>query len=271
MSSSRADPRPMRNGERCDAAARKRRGAWRTLELLALAAVAGVAYGVASSPWLRIERVTVRSADVDVAREAASAMRIAPDATLLTARLGKLRQQIEACPRVKDVVVRRRWRHELDVLVMPRRPVVGLMAGADCLLADEEGVCLRRVKEKPADLPLVRGLALDGIGPGDIVSRAGMATAWQCIRWGEKLPALGRISVDVSIPQRVCVWSGDGTKGIIGRPADLGRKLACFAATLQYLQERGWRARYVDVQDVKVGAIWRPAPNSHAPPSSRGV
>jgi hypothetical protein len=237
------------------------------LGLLALAVVVGLAYGVASSPWLRIEEVTIRCPEPDVAQEAAAAAHIVPEATLVTVPVWELRRQIGSCPRVKRIVVQRRWQHALDITVVPRQPAVALVAESDCLLADEDGVCIRRVRERPDDLPVVRGLVLDGIGPGDTVPPARMTVAWQCLEWAETLPALGRLTVDVSVPQRICVYSGDGTKGIIGRPTDLGRKLACFAAALQYLREHGWRAQYVDVQDLRVGALWRPAPGSR-PPSS---
>ncbi|MGD8239763.1 MAG: FtsQ-type POTRA domain-containing protein, partial [Armatimonadota bacterium] len=212
-----------------------------------MAATVGCAYGVASSPWLRIERVTIRCPDPDVAQEAAAAARIAPDATLVTVPAWRLRRDIGSCPRVKRATVQRRWQHALDIIVVPRQPAVALVAQSDCVLADEDGVCIRRVPERPAHLPVVRGPVVADIAPGDIVSRARMATAWECLQWTERLPVLGTVSVDISVPQRICVYADDGTKGIIGRPTDLGRKLACFAAALQHLRVRGLRARYVDV------------------------
>ncbi len=271
MDTSGADSGLTRNGERCAAAATSRRAWWRAVGLVGLAIVAGILYGLASSPWLRIERVVVRCADPDVAREAADAADIGPDATLVTVPVRKLKRKIGACPRVKSVALTRRWQHTLDITVTPREPAVVLAAKGDCVLVDEDCVCIRRVRERPPDLPVVRGTALDGIAPGDTVSRTRLAVAWQCLEWAERLPALGRLSVDISVPQRICVYAGDGTKGILGRPTDLGRKLACFAATLQHLRERGWRAQYVDVQDVRVGARWYPAPDSPAPPSSAGA
>ena len=268
MNTSGGDSGLPRNGERRDAAARTRRAMGCAAKLSVAASLVGLACGVASSPWLRVEQVVVRCSDLDVAQEAAAAARVKPGATLVTAPLWRLSREIGACPRVKRVTVRRRWQHALDVDVVPREPAVAVVAESGCVLADEAGVCIRRVRARPTDLPVVRGPGLDGIGPGDTVSRARMALAWQCLEWAERLPALGRISVDISAPQRVCVYSGDGTKGIIGRPTDLGRKLACFAAALEHLRERGWRAQYVDVQDIRVGALWRPALHPQALPSS---
>lgn len=238
------------------------------LRLVSLSILAGLLYGLAASPLFRIESVAVRCSREVVGQEAVRALSIPAHATTLTLSARSLRRQLEACPRVARVHVARRLPHGLVITVLPREPAVAVRTAHGWFLADVQAICIEHVPTPPPRLPRVKGIPVLDLNPGDRLAGPRVKAAWQAIHYAQHFPVLDQLTVDVSSLDRILVFTPGGTKGIIGRPLDLGTKLARFAAAVESFREKGWRAEYVDLRRVEVPPVWKPVPG-HAPAPGR--
>jgi len=236
--------------------------------LVLLSFLAGLLYGVASSRMFRIENVAVRCSRDVVGQEAARALTIAPNTTTLTLRTSTLRRQLQGCPRVADVHISRHLPHSLVIIVEPREPAVAVRTPHGWFLADRQAICIERAASAPPRLPRVEGIPVLDPNPGDRLAGPRVKAAWQAVGCAEHFPALDQLTIDVSSLDHVLVFTPSGTKGIIGRPLDLGAKLARFAAAVESFREKGWRAEYVDVRRLDVPPVWKPVAGQ-APPTRR--
>lgn len=243
-----------------------RAGRW-ALRLVLSSLGLGLLYGLMSSAWFRIDSVAVRCQREAVGREAARALSIPPGATTLTLRDSTVRRQLQSCPRVARVHVARHLPHAIVITVEPREPAMAVLTPTAWFLADRDAICIERVASAPPRLPRVKGIPVLDLRPGDRLAGPRVEAAWQAIRCAQRFPALDQLTVDVSSLEHIVVFSPGGTKGILGRPLDLGTKLARFAAALESFREQGWRAEYVDVRRVDLPAVWKPLPG-HAPPAA---
>lgn len=107
---------------------------------LGAAGVGAVAWALALSPLLDVDRVSVRGAELteaDVVREVAG---IEVGEAMVTLRLARAARGVEALPWVATATVTRTWPGEVGVTVTERRPLALMSAaGGGWLVVDGEG------------------------------------------------------------------------------------------------------------------------------------
>lgn len=159
------DPRIEARRREVLALRRARRKRW----LLAVAVVAtlgAVAYGVAHSPLLDVDDITVSGAthtQDDVVRAASG---IAVGDHLVGLDTARAEQQVQALPWVRDVSIDRSWAGTVAITVTERTPVAALAAtdGSGWLLVDDQRRVVATLPAAPTELPALSGLAPVAVG-----------------------------------------------------------------------------------------------------------
>ena len=187
--------------------------------LFALAAaglVAAAGWVLFGSPLLVVRSVTVSGTHLVPRSEVLAASGVVPGTPLIRVNTARAAAQIEKISQVSSAQVTRSWPNRLVIVVRERTPALVLPAyGGGYDIADADGVVLKRVVRRPADLPLYPTVAPEGALRGDPDLAAAVAVL------GE-LPAQVRRSVisvtapkpdqvTLRLPGRVTVlWGGTG-------------------------------------------------------------
>jgi cell division protein FtsQ len=192
--------------------------AWRVV-LVALAAaglVATAGWVLFGSPLLAVRSVTVSGTHLVPRSEVLAASGVVPGTPLIRVNTARAAARIEKISQVSSAQVTRSWPNRLVILVRERTPALVLPAyGGGYDIADADGVVLKRVTRRPADLPLYPTVAPEGALRGDPDLAAAVAVLSQ-------LPAQLRrsvISVIAPNPDQVTLrlagrvtvlWGGTG-------------------------------------------------------------
>lgn len=123
--------------------------------LLVAALVAGGAWGLTASPWLRLQEVAVAGAQPDRESGIRDQLRTLEGIPLIEVDLDAAAAEIDSTLLYSDVEVTRAWPDTLRVRVEERVPaaVAGLGDGAFALI-DREGVAYERVPSPPPGMPV---------------------------------------------------------------------------------------------------------------------
>ena len=153
---------------------RKRR-VWRVA--FAALAVAGL---VAAAGWvlfgsslLVVRSVTVSGTRLVPRSEVLAASGVVPGTPLIRVNTARAAARIEKISQVSSAQVTRSWPNRLVIVVRERTPALVLPAyGGGYDIADADGVVLKRVTRRPADLPLYPTVAPEGAlrGNPDLVA-----------------------------------------------------------------------------------------------------
>jgi cell division protein FtsQ len=192
--------------------------AWRVV-LVALAAaglVATAGWVLFGSPLLAVRSVTVSGTHLVPRSEVLAASGVVPGTPLIRVNTARAAARIEKISQVSSAQVTRSWPNRLVILVRERTPALVLPAyGGGYDIADADGVVLKRVTRRPADLPLYPTVAPEGALRGDPDLAAAVAVL-------SELPAQLRrsvISVIAPNPDQVTLrlagrvtvlWGGTG-------------------------------------------------------------
>jgi len=196
-----------------------------------LAAAAGwVLFG---SPLLAVRSVTVSGTHLVPRSEVLAASGVVPGTPLIRVNTARAAARIEKISQVSSAQVTRSWPNRLVIVVRERTPALVLPAyGGGYDIADADGVVLKRVARRPADLPLYPTVAPEGALRGDPDLAAAVAVL------GELPARLRRSVISVIAPNpdqvtlrlagRITVVWGDP-----GRAAIKARELAILMQTHQ--------------------------------------
>lgn len=187
--------------------------------LVALAAaglVATAGWVLFGSPLLAVRSVTVSGTHLVPRSEVLAASGVVPGTPLIRVNTARAAARIEKISQVSSAQVTRSWPNRLVIVVRERTPALVLPAyGGGYDIADADGVVLKRVTRRPADLPLYPTVAPEGALRGDPDLAAAVAVL-------SELPAQLRrsvISVIAPNPDQVTLrlagrvtvlWGGTG-------------------------------------------------------------
>jgi cell division protein FtsQ len=189
--------------------------------LLALAAagvVAAAGWVLFGSSLLAVRSVTVSGTHLVPQSEVLAVSGVVPGTPLIRVNTAQAAARIERITQVSSAQVTRSWPNRLVIVVRERTPVLVLPAygGAGYDLADADGVVLKQVARRPADLPLYPTVAPEGAlrGNPDLVAAAAVL---------DQLPGQVRrsvISVTAPAPDQVTLRLAGGITVLWG---DAGR------------------------------------------------
>jgi len=131
---------------------------------LAVAGVAAAAGWVLfGSSLLVVRSVTVSGTHLVPRSEVLAASGVVPGTPLIRVNTARAAARIEKISQVSSAQVTRSWPNRLVIVVRERTPALVLPAyGGGYDIADADGVVLKRVTRRPADLPLYPTVAPEG-------------------------------------------------------------------------------------------------------------
>jgi cell division protein FtsQ len=231
---------------------------WR-LGLLTLAVIAllGLALGLASSPLLGVERLTVTAPTPELAEEVRRQIHVPPGTSTLLVSLSGISRQARQCFRVETAQVERVFPHGLKVSVTAREPLAALRDPEGYTLVSREGICLYRQARRPA-LPVFTGLT----GP-----RPSLGSHIETDRWRWALDVMAGatkgglregLEADFTELNRVTIRTPDGLRGNLGNVNSLTRKVAILGRVVEQLAREGRRVVAIDVSTPEA-PVWTAA------------
>lgn len=226
------------------------------------------------APQLRVRRVEVVGADRLGAGRVCQLAGIPLGRNIFCVNLYRARLRVESEPLVSSAEVTRALPNAVRILVTERCPVFVVFAGGQFYEADGEGVLFRRVGKPVPKIPL---LCLTNVGPvaiGQSLRTEIMKPALLCLRetaanrlllWKIKVDGPHQLWLNMKVPARppapatsLCVR--------LGRPDDLGLKLADLRKVLAGRPQIVADARYLDVS-----CAGRPVYMAQASPGSAAL
>jgi cell division protein FtsQ len=182
--------------------------------------VAAAGWVLFGSSLLVVRSVTVSGTRLVPRSEVLAAAGVVPGTPLIRVNTARAAARIERISQVSSAQVTRSWPNRLVIVVRERTPALVLPAyGGGYDIADADGVVLKRVARRPADLPLYPTVAPEGALRGNPDLAAAVAVL------GE-LPAQMRrsvISVTAPNPDQVTLRLAGGITVLWG---DTGRAAA---------------------------------------------
>jgi cell division protein FtsQ len=215
------------------------------LATIGLLVAVGGAYWVAyATPVFALERVDVRGAPPEVAREVTSATRDLMGRSLVAVDVDEVEGTLRALPAVAGVSVDRAFPHTLVVKVAPERPVAVVRRGERSWLVTGAGKVIRSIETgTERHLPrlwLAKGttIRLGGVVPaGWIVATRALAEA-RVVGLGSRVKGIRPVGEELTLVLR------RGTEIRLGRATEVGLKLTVAAKVLRLVDGR---TTYVDV------------------------
>jgi cell division protein FtsQ len=215
------------------------------LATIGVLAAVGIAYVVATSTSVfALERVEVRGAAPEVAREVTAATRNLVGRSLVTIDVDEVEGTLRALPAIAGVSVDRAFPHTLVVKVAPERPVAVVRRGDSSWLATGAGKVIRRIEtgteRRLPRLWLAKGttIRLGGAVP------AGWLPATRALAEAHSVGLASRIKGIRPVGDELTLVLRRGTELRLGRATEVRLKLTVAARVLRLVD---WRATYVDV------------------------
>jgi cell division protein FtsQ len=200
-----------------------RRAAW---TVAALAPVALLAWLLLASPWLVVDKVTVKGQQRLTAAQVLAAARVEPGTPLARVDTDAVAARVRALGPVADVTVERGWPSTIEVTVVERVPVVAVPRGKSFVLLDGEGVVVASESKLPAG---VIRLLVAHPAPEDRATGSALAVL-------EALPAALRSlvgAVQAPSPEQVTLVLKDGRTVVWGSVDDSQAKAAVLVPLLK--------------------------------------
>lgn len=206
--------------------------AWRVafFALAAAGIVAAAGWVLFGSPLLVVRSVTVSGTHLVPRSEVLAASGVVPGTPLIRVNTAQAAARIEKISQVSSAQVTRSWPNRLVIVVRERTPALVLPAyGGGYDLADADGVVLKRVVRRPADLPLYPTVAPAGALRGDPDLAAAVAVL-------SELPAQVRrsvISVTAPNPDQVTLRLAGGITVLWGDTGRAGAKARALSVLMR--------------------------------------
>ena len=256
------DPRIRTRREQIERS-RRIRFMWRVGAIALCVLIAWIAFW---SPLLGIDRVRLRGARHTTALEVVEAAGLKRSDNLLLVSTGDIEAAAESLPWVKRAEVRRVLPGTLRIRIVERKPAMALTADVDGRntrwLLDAGGRVLAKGRSDKR-LPVIAGMAVDGLEAGEIVPAAEARAALAAYvsmphKLREKVVAVFAPTVE-----RLTFTLRDRTLVRYGAAEDLDAKNAVLASVLEKLRSQGRAVAYID---VRVPAS--PAVSNQPPPDA---
>jgi len=234
-----ARPRPGSGRRRREVASRARVA----LAMTVLAAIG--CFLLLDSPLFDVRSVTVTGTWRIAEHEVVELAGLGTGVNTWRLSLGRVRQAIEAHPRVLRAQVSRHLPSGIAIAVA-ERPVVALLPyHAAFLELDGQGRVLGLAEALPI-VPVITGVDAGRALPGDDLSS----------RLGAALIVLGHMGEDLSLLAEIHLAPGDeviaytagGAAVYFGSPEAMAAKVSALRAVVDELAVRGQRARYIDLR-----------------------
>ena len=224
---------------------------------LAVSTVLGLALGLADSPVLRVQQITVVAPTPGLAEEVRRQLRVPVEASTLLLPLNRVSRQATSCYRVEAARVERVFPHGLSIAVTAREPLAALRDPEGFTLVSREGICLYRQAGRP-HLPVFVGLTEPRPVLGSRVAVERWRWALDVLAGASKAGLRNGLVADFTQPHRVMLQTPAGLRGNLGNVNSLARKLIILSHVVKQMAREGHRVVTIDVSTPEA-PVWTTA------------
>ena len=235
--------------------------------VLFIVPLAGLLAGIAVSPVLGIRDVTIIAPTASLGQEVQRQLQVPAGASMLSYPLNRITVQVQRCCRVKTVAVERTGPHQLTVTVTARQPFAALDDGDGFTVVSRDGVCLYRLPQPPAGMPVVKGLIAPRPTLGLSVPPERLLWLQDLLAGAAKVSLQKGLRVDFAQPHFIQVGTPDGLIGVLGNVNNLARKMAIVGRVAAQLRQEGKTVEQIDVStpETPVWTVKQSAPAASQP------
>lgn len=235
--------------------------AWLIVTLLG--ALSTVCAWATHAPYFSICKVIVQGNHLTPTSSILQAAHIQPGGNIFLVSSRTVRRRVDALPAVQDVRIERRFPRVVVIKVRERRPWAVVGAGESYYLVDRENRVIGRSGREAPGLPEVSiASAARSEAPcaGSVIQSGPVAAALGCLRQTQAASPGMNIS-RIYIDEKRDVWLNINSFGraLLGRPEDLGAKLALLQVIDRQSSPTFKDARFVDLSNPAAPA-YMPAP-----------
>ncbi|MGI6225458.1 MAG: cell division protein FtsQ/DivIB [Peptococcales bacterium] len=205
------------------------------------------------SPVFNIKYINVTGHKLLAEDKILSLSQLSTDQNIMKIKKEEIIKKISLHPLIKDVQIKRRLPHTVEIHVSERKPV-GLLVSQDGFIqVSEEGYFLALVQDiGEYPLPVLSGITLEELpGPGQIINNNGLFLALDIIK--ESPAELLDYLVDINIANKsyVLAYTLDGIEIRLGSTDDIKDKLVDLLDILEDFNERNINPKSIEYLDLR--------------------
>ena len=209
--------------------------------------VAISAYIILRSPYFDLRQLVVTGNQYLAEEVVLAATPISTGENIFGVNVAGAAEQLKKVPMIKDARLSRSLPATILINITERRPLGILPTGGGFIEVDEEGMCLQRSGSGVPGLPVLTGVHVETVAPGDYIRNDLLMEALQAI---SALPAevtevLSELHIDPD--GQVKVYTLGQIICYFGSAEDMAEKGAVLAQVLSEINERGLRVEYINV------------------------
>ncbi len=202
------------------------------------------------NPFFELKNIEIRSDGRLSSSRLAEYAKLKVGGNIFAIDFDELRSNLKAVPLVESVRIRRKLPDTLVVDVVERVAAAQIQWKwrAVPFLVDRNGIVLPTTRSGQA-LPLIKGIKLDQLRPGEQIADAGVRYALDILSACDDLGLSSQLSFkqfDLRYPDYINATLTDGISARFPRHS-ASNKVVRLAATLQVARERGLRVKTVDL------------------------
>lgn len=222
--------------------------------VLVVAPLVALLIGLAMSPAVRVNRLTVVAPTTSLGQEVGRQLKVPQDASGLFYPLNRITEQARQCYRVKDVSAERVSPHEIVVTVTARTAFAALDDGDGFTIISRDGVCLYR-KSEAGKLPVLRVKSAARLPLGTNLPAEQLQWIGELLAGAAKVNLQGGLRADLRQPLHIVAKTADGLTVVLGNVNNLTRKMTIAGRTAEQLRGEGKSPASIDVS-VPEAPVW---------------
>ena len=233
----------------------RRRKHNRLESVLFIIMVAIAAYVILRSPYFDIRQVVIQGNHYLVEEDIRAATPINTGENIFSVNVSEATEQLKKVPMVKDARITRDLPATVLINITERRPLGILPTGGGFVEVDEEGMCLQRSGAGVLGLPVLTGIQVESVSPGDHIHNELLAAILE-IAGGlptEVTEELSEIHIDPD--RQVKMYTLGHIPCYFGGSDEIEAKGAVLAQLLLEIKEHGLKVEYINISSVDKPAV----------------
>ncbi len=227
---------------------RRRQKKWNVIESIVFVILVLVTgFILLSSPIFEVRKVLVRGNHFLSEENILAVADIGLGVNIFKLETAVVSSNLKQVPMIKEAQVARSLPSSVVITVVERVPL-GLLPSKDGFIqVDEEGVYLARAGAGSPGLPVITGVQVDIIGPGQAFESEGLGAALDVIKGLPAGSASNLSEVHVDEDGQIKIYTTEGYQCRFGLPLEIQEKGAIFQQVLLELRKQGAKINYIDL------------------------
>lgn len=211
-------------------------------------------YILLQSPFFNVRKIEIVGRNEITQQELVQRSGISLGANIFKLDLKVGEEKIKLLPEVKSVKLTRKFPSTIVIDVMERQAVAFLPVDNGFVEVDNEGKCIRQGKIEDKHVPIITGININEIKPGQRIDNPRVELAIQVITQLplELVNILSEIHVDHQ--HRVIIYTIHGVQGRLGYPDEISQKGNMFLQVLGQMRD-SQQIEYIDLTSFKAPVV----------------